>query len=303
MVLNEAQLKEIKLEISAMNNIVNNYINCEDKINELESKLKNVKDEYSKLTEEEKIIDAVMDVVYNQEKKLSISKQKEDEMDSILSEISSLKNDCSKVKTSIIFKMKEFPFPINIDDVKYQGSDALFSYYDELRLNENMFKIMINIIEQDYPLSINDVIFYDDKVVVKNKHDRKLAIEKIVDSVRNYRLYVDNISKSYERIDGMLERVSQSTNYEGIILSLYKYKTLSADKIGAILNIDRRKAYDSCYNLTRDNWSPSPIKKINGSNYGITITGKILVERLFEKYPKKYKNFIEDIEVSNNGYS
>jgi len=302
MTLNQDQMAQIKSELTNMNQLINQYLQCEDKITILEKELNTIQLEYSKLTEEDKILDVVMDVLYNQEKKSSISKIKEDEMDKILTNISMLKNDCSKIKSSIIFKMKDFPFPINIENVKYEGSDAILSYFDELQLNETMLRVMTKIIEKEYPLSIDNVIFYDKKVVVKNRHDRKLAIEDIVEAVKNYRLYVDNISKSYERIDGMLERVIQSSNYEGILLTLYNFDQLSAEKIGEFLNLEGRKAYDSCYNLTRDNWSPNPIRKLNSNNWQLTITGKILVERLIEKHPEKYKQFIEKVEGHKNGF-
>jgi len=303
MTLNEEQINQLKTEIKNMGNLIDLFIKCENEINEQKGKLNIIKLEYSKLTEEEKILDVVMDVLYNQEKKSSISKIKEEEMDKILTNITMLKNDYSAIKTSIIFEMKDFPFPINIEEVKYEGSDAVFSYFENLQLNETMLRTMVKIVEKEYPLSIDNVIFSGEKIVVKNRHDRKLAIGDIVEAVKNYRLYVDNISKSYERIDGMLERVIQSSNYEGILLTLYKFDQLSADKIGDLLNLEGRKAYDSCYNLTRDNWSPNPVRKLNNNNWQLTITGKILVERLLEKHPEKDKRFIENNEESLNGFS
>jgi Mn-dependent DtxR family transcriptional regulator len=95
---------------------------------------------------------------------------------------------------------------------------------------------------------------------------------------------VDDLLKSYEQIDEMVERVRRSELYSEVLRILFKKGKLSIDEIARNLNMDKRKIYDTCYNLTRSNWSPNPVKNTPSGEWELTLPGEILVNRLLEKY-------------------
>ena len=116
------------------------------------------------------------------------------------------------------------------------------------------------------------------------------AIPKIVEAIRSFRMRVDDLLKSYKQIDEMLERLRKSKQYTGVLKTLAREGKLSSDEIARILEMDKRKAYDTCYNLTRSNWSPSPIQKTPSGEWELTLPGEILVSRLLEKFPEEENN-------------
>ena len=106
---------------------------------------------------------------------------------------------------------------------------------------------------------------------------------------------VDILSESYDKIDALIERITNSKFYSQILLTLNDQEKLNAQDMAKVLNIDERTVYDSCYNLTRDNWSPNPISKLPSGQWELTLAGKILVERLLEKHPElKTKTILKE---------
>jgi hypothetical protein len=113
------------------------------------------------------------------------------------------------------------------------------------------------------------------------------GITKLASGIKAYRLKLGEILKAYEQIDAIVEKVIKSDLYPRILKILLIEKAMSTSDIAKKLGENERKVYDTCYNLTRDRWTPSPLEYSNSGEWTLTISGEILASRLLEKHPDK----------------
>jgi hypothetical protein len=113
------------------------------------------------------------------------------------------------------------------------------------------------------------------------------GITKLASGIKAYRLKLGEILKAYEQIDAMVERATKSELYARVLIILLAEKKMSALDIAKKLGVTERKLYDTCYNLTRDQWTPNPVERSQSGEWKLTISGEILANRLLEKYPEK----------------
>ena len=295
--LNEDQKNHVVNQIKEFKNTISDYSKIKENLLKIEMNLKNKNDELLKVSKEERIMDDAIEVLYGQTKKSSLSKIIESEIINIKNTLEYNSTELEKIKNNLLIQLDNLPIPINLEKISAENSNMIFSYFENANLGELEIDIISELIGKEKPIRFNDVYIMPNKIVVPNTSNKNEAILKIIEAIKVFRIYVDDFLKFYKEIDGMLERILNSSHYKIILNALYNKGRLSSEDIGILLGIDTQKAYHACYNLTRRNWSPSPIQKLPSGEWELTITGKILMDRYIEKYQKNKSNFnLNDVE-------
>lgn len=284
--LTNDQKKQIAEYISSFQIEAKTYLKIKDQIQKCVEIIKEKTGELSKVAKEERQIENAMAILYGQTKKQSKVSEIEMEIKDCQARSSVYIEDLNRVKTGLIEAMRNLPIPADLEDFQ-NDSETFFPYFEEAKLGEEAVSVILDLFRQSPPLIFGDVLILADRVVIKNVSERQEAIQKLVDAIQNFRLHTDNLSKSYERIDVLVERLNSSKLYASILKVLSSKGKLSAQQIASALSVEERKIYDSCYNLTRDNWSPNPVQKTASGEWELTFAGEILINRLYEKHPEE----------------
>ena len=289
--LTEDQKKNVIANVQRFREKVSEYIQKKSELGECEKNIQMKTEELSKVAEEERQMEAAMEVLYGQSKKESMSGKIEEEIRSWRQKSETVRNELTQLKTDLLGQMRNLPIPADLENPKQEDSDMAFPFFEGAELGEEGVDTICDLFRQEPPLDFGDVTMLPEKVVVRNASRKQEAIPKLVGAIRSFRMLVDNLSKSYEQIDEMVERLRKSKQYSGVLKVLAREGRLSSKEIARILDIDERKAYDTCYNLTRNNWSPNPVEKTPSGEWELTLPGEILVNRLLEKYPDERSEF------------
>lgn len=281
--LTEDQKKQIREYIQTFKKKVLLYVNLKARLIETEQELRMLREKLSDVSREEQQIEVAMEVLYGQAKNRSNAGELQTRITRDEGNSENLRNGINELKTDLLQLIRNLPIPADLERGEQEGSGIFFPYLEDAGLENPEIDTILDLFRQESPLTFNDVVILTDRVLVKNASDTKEAIRKLVEAIQSFRMRVDNLSESYERIDELIERLRRSTIY-GRILQVFADKDrLSAKDIAEILNVGERTVYDSCYNLTRDNWSPSPIHKTSSGEWELTLAGEILLSRLREK--------------------
>jgi len=285
--LSEDQTNEVRALIQAFREKVANYMQKKSEIKEYDDRIEAKIKELSKVAEEERQMDIAVEVLYGQTKGESEAGKIVEDLERWRSESDNLKNELTQVKTELLIGMRKLPIPVDLGRTEEEGSGIAFPYIKDAELGNEAIDAISDLFRQEQPLTFNDVAILPEKVLVNNSKGGQEAIRKLVEAIQSFRLRVDNISKSYEKIDGMIDRLLKSKLYTAILRTLFEKGKLSSDDIASMLSVDGNKVYQACYNLTRSNWSPSPIERKPSGEWELTLAGEILINRVLEKYPDK----------------
>lgn len=285
--LTEDQKEEIRSQIQIFKEKALEYIRIKSDLGEYEKNIQVKMGELSKVAEEERQMETAMEVLYGQAKKQSRTRKIEEEIEDYRQKSEMLLNQLNQLKAELLEKMRNLPFPADLENPTQENSETAFHFFEGTDLGDVVIDTICDLIRQKHPLSFNDVTILPDKIILKETLKKPEAIRKLVQGVQSFRMRVDNLSKSYEKIDEMVERLIKSQLFFGILKTLAEKKTLSTDEIASTLNVNKRRIYDACYNLTRSNWSPAPIEKKPSGEWELTLAGEILINRVIEKYPEK----------------
>lgn len=295
--LTEDQKKQIKSHIQMFKEKALEYIHKQSNLDECEKNTQVKMEELSKVAEKERQMETAMEVLYGQAKKQSRTRKIEEEITDWQQKSEILRNELTQLKTELLEKMRNLPFPADLENPKQKNSETTFPFFGDTELGEEVIDTICDLLRQKPPLNFNDVTILPNKAVVKNTLRKQEAIQKLVGAIQSFRMRVDTMSKSYEKIDEVVERLIKSELYSGVLKTLAEKGGLSTGEIASILNVDKRTVYDACYNLTRSNWSPAPIQKTPSGEWKLTLAGEILINRVFEKYPDK-KTGTNNVEES-----
>jgi len=298
--LTEDQKKHVLIEVQRFEVKVSEYVQKKSELNECERNILVKTEELSKVAEEERQVKAAMEILYGQAKKDSKAGKIEEEIESWRQKSETLHNELTQLKTDLLGQMHNLPIPADLENPKQEESGIAFPFFEDANLGKEGIDTICDLFMQESPLDFGDVTILPDKVVVRNASRKQEAIPKLVEAIRSFRMRVDDLLKSYEQIDEMVERLRKSKQYSGVLKVLAREGKLSSDEIARILEMDERKAYDTCYNLTRSNWSPSPIQKTASGEWELTLPGEILVKRLLEKFPEE-RSELNSKEVTETG--
>lgn len=283
--LTEEQKKKVIANIQRFKEKVVEYISMKSDLEACNANIERQTKELEKVAAEERQMETAMDVLYKQSKKESKVREIEQEIKSWRQTSDTIRNELTQLKTTLIGEMRELPIPANLKNSKSETSDVTFPYFEGSELGEEAIDTMCDLFRREPPLAFGDVTLLPEKVVVSNTTKKQDAIRKLVAAIQSFRMLADNISKSYEQIDEMVERLRKSQRYSEVLKVLFKKGRLPSSEIARVLDTAERTVYDACYNLTRDNWRPNPVQKTPSGEWELTLPGEILVNRLLEKYP------------------
>lgn len=305
--LTEEQKKQIILYVQKFRENVMIYLQNKSKLEELDKEIEMKNKELLKVTEEERKLEVALEVLYGQTKKESISGKIEREIKVLQENSETIHNNLTELTKNLLDQMRELPIPADLESHKTEDSNIVFPFFEGAELGEEGIEVICNLFGQKLPLKFDDVIIMPDRLVVINAFDKKGipaadlqpiwsttrsttwlgAVSKIVNAINGFRVHVEDISKSYKHVDEMIDRLMQSKLYAAILVIIKEKGIVSSEEISKTLNVKQRAAYDACYNLTRSNWSPNPIKKASSGKWELTRpAGEILVNRLLEKHPE-----------------
>jgi len=297
--LTEGQKKRILEDIQKFLETASEFNKKESELRDCEESIKANTEKLSKVAEEERQIEVAMEVLYGEVKKEAETRKIKEEIETLQKNLETLNNELDHLRTSLLNQMHNLPIPVNLENPQNEETDIAFSFFEGGELGKEGINVVCKLFRQEPPLSFSDATFLPDKIVVKSATEKENAIAKLIEGIRSFRMQVDDLLKSYEQIDEMVERVRRSTLYYGVLRILFKKGKQSIDAIANALNMDERKAYDTCYNLKRSNWSPNPIRNTPSGEWELTLPGKILVNRLLQKY--REANLEKNMMLEING--
>jgi chaperonin cofactor prefoldin len=247
------------------------------------------------VAEEERQYDTAAEVLYLQSKKESKAKEIENQIVNCSQQVNASQEKLVKLGSSLLELLRVFPIPVDLDKYSLTDSGATFPYFEGLDLGNETVKIIAELLRQEQPLVIEGVCILPNEVLVKTATTKQEAIRDLVTAIQTFRIRVDTLSKSYEKIDELIDRLTKSKVFAKILLSLDEKGKLTVHDLAKILGVNDRTVYDGCYNLTRSNWSPNPIQNLASGEWVLTLAGQILAKRLLEKHPEmKTQNMSEN---------
>lgn len=299
--LAEDQKKSILADMQKFREKVSEYIQKKNELDECEKNIQVKMRDWSRVAEEERQIEAAMDVVLRRPKKKSRARDIKEEIESWQRKSETLHTELNQLRTDLLGQMRNIPIPVDLENPTHGESETTFTFFEGAELGSEVIDVMCDLLRQEPPINFLNTLILPDKVVVKDVSKKKEALSKLVDAIRSFRMRIDDLLKSYEQIDETVERLKRSKLYARVLKTLTEEGKLSTDKIAKMLGIDRKKAYDTCYNLTRSNWSPNPIIKTSSGEWELTLPGEIIVSRLFQKYGTRPEEETELSLQTNSG--
>jgi len=284
--LTEEQKQNIAKAINSFQAQVSEYTDAKEAADECRILLDKLKAQLSLVAEEERQMETAADVLYRVTKQTSQTKEIQNNILDVTNHIKIAQEKLNQLEPELLSSLRNLPLPIALDNFEKNNTEGFFYYFEGLQLGESAINAISAIIRQDQPLTFNEVAILADKVVVKNVASKEIAIQKLIAAIQTFRIRVDDLAKSYENIDALIERLVKSKTYPAILQLIAAKGALTVQEISTALQVEERIIYDGCYNLTRDNWSPNPIQKNSSSQYQLTLAGKILFDRLSAKYPQ-----------------
>ena len=292
--LTEDQKTQISEYIGTFQKKVFEYFRIKSELDKSEANIQIKTKELSEVAKEERQIETAMEVLYGQGKKSSKAREIEEEIANWEDASRKYHNELNQLKTDLMGLLRSLPIPADLENFQQHDSEISFLYFEKAKLGDEVINAILDLFRQEPPLVFNDVTILSDRVLVKNATEKHGAVQKLVEAIQSFRMRADNLSESYEKIDALIERLTNSKLYSSILKTLAEKGKLTAQEIADILNVEERKVYDSCYNLTRSNWSPNPIGKTPSGEWKLTLTGEILINRLLEKYEDKKTRSINE---------
>jgi hypothetical protein len=291
--ITDYQKAQITEQVRVFKDKVAEYCVTSEKLDTIKEDIEAKIDELSNVTKEERQIETAIDVLYRQTKKVSKAKDLEMNIDNYTTLAKDYTDRLNRIETELLSLLRNLPIPVNLQEPSIQNSQVVFRYFEGTELGEEAIAVISALIKKQ-PLAFDEITILSEKITVDKATDKQEAIQKLVEAIQNFRTLVADFSRSYEKIDELVERLVKSKVFSKVLTTLAKKKKLTVQEISKNINLDERTVYDGCYNLTRSNWSPNPIRKTPSGEWELTLTGEILVKRLREKYPQ-----IEDEEAQN----
>jgi hypothetical protein len=294
--LTDARKDRILNELQKFEDGSSVYASLESQIDETNKTIQIKKEQLSKMAQEEHVREIAEEVLFPSEQKgPSQSSKIEDEIKGLESNMALSQDKLSKLRGQLTHSMYNLPIPVDLDKYKQDGDKIVFFYFDGIKLGSNSLSVMQKLLKMN-KLEFQGVGLFSDRVTVESSSAQN-GIGKLASGIKAYRLKLAEILKAYEQIDAMVERAAKSSLYPQILRLLLVEKKMATSDLAKRLNQNERKVYDSCYNLTREAWAPSPLEYTQGGEWRLTISGEILVNRLIEKYPESAKNLSSSITI------
>jgi uncharacterized coiled-coil DUF342 family protein len=287
--LTETQKKQVKNYVDDFKQKSMEYLHEKDQLENILETLDLKEKELSNVAKEERQIAAALEVLYGQSNSASKIGEIQKEITELQSKCNYARSKVNELTAKLLELLRNLPIPADLEHPEQTDSDTSFPFFEDSRLSNEAILTISNLLRRESPPVFGSATIFADKVTVRNTSDKPEAIQKLVEAIGEFRMTTDNMSKSYEKIDELVDRLERSTLYLQLLRIIEKNPRISSSQIAENLHIDERKVYDNCYNLTRSNWNPPPIKKSRFGEWELTIAGEILLNRFLEKYPEEEK--------------
>lgn len=298
--LTETQRKQVKNYVDDFKEKAQEYLHEKNHLENILTEIEQKEKEFYNVAKEERQIAAAMEVLYGQSKD-------EDKIGEIQKEIAELRNESdfargrvNELTAKLLELLRTLPIPADLEHPEQTNSEISFPFFEDSQLGNEAVMTIASLLRKENPPTFGNVTIFADRVGVKESSDKPTAIQKLVKAIGEFRMETDNLSKSYEKIDELVDRLNRSTLYLQLLKVIEKNPKISTSQIAQKLNIDERKAYDNCYNLTRSNWNPPPITKNRFGEWELTTAGEILINRFLDKYPEE-RIESHDVDTRQNG--
>lgn len=282
--LEESLVEKVRKSVDTLNELCTRYVNKKQQYADLIAKRKKLEIELKEVKEKEKKQDRFLEVVLLTERKETKVDEVSKNLQQTINQLESLSDDLNNSRTEILKRFKELPFPINPYDSTSNGSVTKFKTIEGITFKEETLQALCELLELSYPLKFEETTYYPDEVVVSAASVEE-AMNQIVQSVQALRLKISDLLNAYSSIDALCERVRSSNRYAPILEFLFlSDKPLSVEELAQQTGFNKNIAYQACYNMLRDSWSPNPIKRTSDGKFSLTTTGEIMMKRYTEKY-------------------
>ena len=251
----------------------------------VEVELKEKQKDILEIEEKERQRSEVQEILYGHRDDESQVEMSKTELEQLRSQTRVLQDEINKIEIEIIRQMETLPIPISLDTIEWKGASAVFPMFTEGEFGETTIQTMCDLLRKPCPLEIDDVIFKPAEIEIKNVSEAEITVI-LVNSIKTFRMLVDNLLESYENIDELCKRLDRSEKYPLVLKTLLENGNLKTSELARIVDMDEKETYDACYNLTRNNWSPKPLRKTSGNFWELTQAGEILINRYRSRIPR-----------------
>jgi len=240
--------------------------------------------EKKEVEEKQKKQDKFLEVVLLAEHKSAEVDAVHKNLQQTVDQLEKLSDTLNAARTDILKKLKELPFPIDPHNSSVNGSVTKFKMIEGIAFEKETLQTVCDLLELPYPLNFEGVTYYPDEIVV-NAASVDDAMNEVVQSVHALRFKTSDLLDAYSNIDELCKRVKNSNRYAPILEALFiSGRPLSVTELAQQTGFSESIAYQACYNMLRERWSPSPIKRTSDGKFSLTITGEITMKRYAEKY-------------------
>lgn len=283
--LEQSLVEKVKKNMDELNRMCGSYARTKREYEELKARRKALEVEKKEAEEKQKKQDKFLEVVLLAPPKTSEVDEVSKKLEQTTTQLEDLSNTINNARTDILQKLKDFPFPIDPHNSSVNRSVTKFKTIEGIAFTEETLRTLCGLLDLPYPLSFEGVIYFPDEVAV-NAISADDAMNSVVQSVAALRLKISDLLNAYSKIDELCERIRDSNRYAPILEALSKAnRPLSACELAQQTGFSESIAYQACYNMLREGWSPNPIKRNrNDGKFSLTTTGEITMKRYAEKY-------------------
>jgi len=283
--LEQSLIEKVRKNMDELNRMCGFYAKTKQEYEKLKIWREAVEAEKKEVEERQKKQDKFLEVVLLAPPKTTEIDEVSGKLQQITTQLENLSNTINNARTDILQKFKNLPFPIDPHTCLINGSVTKFKTIEGIAFTEESLQTLCDLLDSPYPLSFEGATYYPGEIIV-NATSADEAMNNVVQSVAALRLKISDLLSAYSKIDELCERIKSSNRYAPILEALFKAnKPLSAAELAQQTGFNEGIAYQACYNMLREGWTPNPIKRNpNDGKFSLTTTGEITMKRYAEKY-------------------
>jgi len=283
--LEQSLVEKVRKNMDELNRMCGFYVKTKQEYEKLKTWREALEIEKKEAEEKQKKKDKFLEVVLLAPPKTTEVDEVSKKLQQTTTQLENLSNAINSARTDILQKFKDLPFPIDPHNSLVNGSVTKFKAIEGIAFTKETLQTLCDLLDSPYPLSFEGATYYPDEIVV-NATSADEAMNDVVQSVAALRLKISDLLSAYSKIDELCERIKSSNRYAPILEALFKAnKPLSAAELAQLTGFNEGIAYQACYNMLREGWSPNPIKRNPADGkFSLTTTGEITMKRYAEKY-------------------
>jgi hypothetical protein len=283
--LEQGLIEKVKKNMSELNRMCDFYVKKKEEYEALGTIREALEDDKKVAEEKQKKQDKFLEVVLLEPPKTTEVDEVSKRLQQVTDQLENLSSEINNARTDILRKFKDLPFPIDPHNSSVNGSITKFKVIEGTAFTKESLQTLCDLLDSHYPMSFEGATYYPDEIVV-NATSADDAMNHVVKSVAALRLKISDLLSAYSKIDELCERIKSSNRYAPILEALYKAnKPLSTTELAQQTGFSEGIAYQACYNMLREGWTPNPIKRNpDDGKFSLTTTGEITMKRYVEKY-------------------